>query len=93
MNPLADDDTARAAVNAAARGLHLPTMREVAGKRAERRRVRRVGEGHFPRIKRLADFNLDAAPTLTATQFATLASGTYRDAGEPGVLLGDSGTG
>ena len=61
--------------------------------RSERRRVRRVSEARFPRIKRLADFDTDAAPSITAATIATLASGGYLDAGEPVVLLGDSGTG
>jgi len=61
--------------------------------RAERRRQRRVTEARFPRIKRLADFDLAAAPSVNAATIATLASGAYLDAGEPVVLLGDSGTG
>lgn len=61
--------------------------------RAERRRTRRINAAKFPRIKRLAEFNVDAVPTLRAAQLATLAAGTYIDAGEPVVLLGDSGTG
>jgi DNA replication protein DnaC len=47
----------------------------------------------FPRIKTLADFNLDAAPSIAPAVFAALASGAYLDAGEPVVALGDSGTG
>ncbi len=61
--------------------------------RAERRRQRRVTEAHFPRIKRLADFDLAAAPSVNAATIATLAACNYLDAGEPVVLLGDSGTG
>jgi len=61
--------------------------------RAERRRQRRVTEARFPRVKRLADFDLSAAPMINAATIATLASGAYLDAGEPVVLLGDSGTG
>ena len=60
--------------------------------RAERRRHRRIHEARFPRIKRLADFDLSAAPVNAAT-IAMLASGAYLDKGEPVVLLGDSGTG
>ena len=44
-------------------------------------------------MKRLADFDLAAAPTVNAATIATLASCSYLDAGEPVVLLGDSGTG
>lgn len=61
--------------------------------RSERRRHRRITEARFPRIKRLADFDLAAAPTINAATIATLASCAYLDAGEPVVLLGDSGTG
>jgi len=61
--------------------------------RAERRRTRRIHEARFPRIKRLADFDLAAAPTVNPASIATLASGAYLAAGEPVVLLGESGTG
>jgi DNA replication protein DnaC len=61
--------------------------------RTERRRQRRITEARFPRIKRLGDFDLSAAPTVNPATIATLASGSYLDAGEPVVLLGDSGTG
>jgi len=61
--------------------------------RSERRRQRRVTEARFPRVKRLADFDLAAAPTVNAATIATLAGCGYLDAGEPVVLLGDSGTG
>lgn len=112
------EPAAQAAIGAATRELHLPTVRAEAMRlaelakrsrlsylafladvlsevddRAERRRVRRVHEARFPRIKRLADFNLDAAPTVNPATIATLAHGAYLDAGEPIVLLGDSGTG
>jgi len=60
--------------------------------RTSRRRTRRIAEARFPRIKRLADFNPDAIPGIAAT-LATLATGAWIDAGEPVVLLGDSGTG
>jgi DNA replication protein DnaC len=60
--------------------------------RASRRRTRRIGEARFPRLKRLADFSTDVIPGI-APQLATLASGAWIDAGQPLVLLGDSGTG
>ncbi len=107
-----------AAIGAASRELHLPTVRteaerlaEVAERsraghlpyladvlsaeideRAERRRQRRIREARFPRMKRLADFDVTASPVDAAT-IAALASGAYLDKGEPVVLLGDSGTG
>ena len=61
--------------------------------RSERRRQRRVTEARFPRAKRLGDFDLNAAPTINPATIATLATCAYLDAGEPVVLLGDSGTG
>jgi DNA replication protein DnaC len=60
--------------------------------RTSRRRTRRIAEARFPRIKRLADFNTDHIHGIAAT-LAALASGAWIDAGEPVVLLGDSGTG
>jgi len=61
--------------------------------RAERRRTRLVHEARFPRLKRLADFDYAAAPTVEPAVIATLAGGGYLAAGQPVVLLGDSGTG
>lgn len=61
--------------------------------RSERRRARRVSDARFPRVKRLADFDLAAAPSVNPATINTLAGGAYLDAGEPVVLLGDSGTG
>jgi len=60
--------------------------------RASRRRTRRISEARFPRLKRLADFNPDHLPGIAA-QLAALANGAWIDAGQPLVLLGDSGTG
>ena len=119
MTTTTTDTAAAASIEAAARELRLPAIREQAGRlaaqaqrtkatylgfladtltlefddRAERRRARRIHEARFPRLKRLADFNLDAAPTINPATIATLASGGYMDAGEPVVLIGDSGTG
>ena len=118
MSPITDT-AAQAAIGAAARDLHLPTVRDEAVRlaetavrerqshlvylaevlsaevedRAERRRVRRITEAKFPRIKTLADFDLDAAPSIQPAVFAALAAGAYLDSGEPVVALGDSGTG
>lgn len=61
--------------------------------RNARMRLRRVGEAKFPRTKRLADLDLSALPNLPPATLAHLAGGTWIDAGEPLVLLGDSGTG
>ncbi|MGB8379860.1 MAG: IS21-like element helper ATPase IstB [Dermatophilaceae bacterium] len=76
---------------------HLAYLAEVlcaeVDDRDQRRRARRVNEARFPRIKRLADFNLDLVPTIAPATLAHLASGAYLDAGDPVVMLGDSGTG
>ncbi len=45
--------------------------------RTERRRTRRIHDARFPRIKRLAEFDLDAAPTIEPATIATLAAGHY----------------
>jgi DNA replication protein DnaC len=113
------DAAAQAAIGAAARELHLPTIRAEAARLAEiaarerhthlaylaeilsaelddrsaRRRARRIAEARFPRLKRLADFNADAVPSVSPSQLAHLATGAWIDNGEPLVLLGDSGTG
>ena len=76
---------------------HLGFLAEVLAaevdERAERRRVRRVAEARFPRLKRLVDFSTDTVPTIPAALLASLAGGAYLEAGDPVVLLGDSGTG
>ena len=113
------DAAAQASIGAAARELHLPTVRTEAARladiahrerqshlgylaevlaaevddRSERRRTRRINDAKFPLLKRLAEFNIDAVPTITAATLGHLATGHYMDAGEPIVLLGDSGTG
>ena len=118
MSPITEA-AAQAAIGAAARDLHLPTIRDEAARlaeiavrerqshliylaevlsaevddRAERRRARRIGEAKFPRLKHLADFNLDAVPSIQPAVLAALASGAYLDAGQPIIALGDSGTG
>jgi len=61
--------------------------------RESRRRLRRVHEGKFPRLKRLEDLDLSVLPNLPAATLAALSAGAWIDKGEPVVLLGDSGTG
>jgi DNA replication protein DnaC len=85
--PTTADAAAQASIGAAARELHQPTVR------TERRRTRRINDAKFPRLKRLADFNIDAVPGIATAILGQLAGGHYMDAGEPVVLLGDSGTG
>jgi DNA replication protein DnaC len=96
--PTVRDQAARLAQTAARqRHTHLAYLAEVLSAelddRTERRRARRIAEAKFPRLKRLADFNTDLVPAITPAQIAHLAAGAYLDAGEPVVLLGDSGTG
>jgi DNA replication protein DnaC len=92
-----DQATRLAEIAARQRRTHLAYLAEVLAAelddRTERRRARRITEAKFPRLKRLADFNADAVPAIAPAQLATLATGAWIDAGEPPVLLGDSGTG
>jgi DNA replication protein DnaC len=61
--------------------------------REARRRERRIAEARFPRVKHLAEFDLGATPSIGPAVLGTLAQGAWICAGEPVVLLGDSGTG
>ncbi len=61
--------------------------------RTERRQQRRIKQAKFPRLKRLEDFDMAAAPSVNPATIATLAKGGYLAKGDPVVLLGDSGTG
>lgn len=76
---------------------HLAFLAEVLSAecddREARRRIRRVKEAKFPRLKRLEDFDADLLPDLPPATLAHLAGGAWITAGEPLVLLGDSGTG
>ena len=113
------EPAAEAAIGAACRVLHLPTVRAEAGPLADaaakervthraylaevlsaevdqrdgRRRARRLHRSPLPRLKRLEDFDLAAAPNVNPATLAALAKGAWIDAGEPVVLIGDSGTG
>ena len=79
------------------RATHRAYLAEVLGAELEerdgKRRERRVAEARFPRQKRLADFDLAAAPAIPPATLAGLASLAWVAAGEPVVLLGDPGTG
>jgi len=61
--------------------------------RAQRRALRRIVEARFPQVKRLSDFRFEDAPTISATQIAQLAEGTYIERAENVLFIGDSGTG
>ena len=113
------EEAAGVAIGAAARVLHLPTVRASADElaaaavrdrvthraylaellsaevddRESRRRERLIAEARFPRVKRLAEFDLGATPSIGPAVLGTLAQGAWIAAGEPVVLLGDSGTG
>jgi DNA replication protein DnaC len=96
--PTIRDQAARLAeIAARERSTYLAYLAEILAAelddRSARRRARRIADARFPRIKRLADFNTDAVPAITPALLARLASGAYLEAGEPVVLLGDSGTG
>ena len=95
------DAAAQASIGAAARELHLPTVRSEAARlaeiairerqthlaylaevlaaevddRTERRRTRRINDAKFPRLKRLADFNVDAVPSIQPATLGQLAAG------------------
>jgi DNA replication protein DnaC len=76
---------------------HLAFLSEVLGAELEerngRRRERRIADARFPRLKRLAEFDLSAAPSIPPATLAALATLGWVAAGEPVVLLGDPGTG
>ena len=92
-------DQADALAEAAARDrlTHRAFLAEVLtaelDERDGRRRERRIAEARFPRLKRLDDFDLAAAPTILPGTLAALARLAWVAAGEPVVLLGDPGTG
>lgn len=61
--------------------------------RDNRARARRIKEAKFPRSKRLEDLDLAQIPDLPPATLTHLATGAWIEAGEPLVLLGNSGTG
>jgi DNA replication protein DnaC len=61
--------------------------------RLQRRKLRLVHEAGFARPKRLEDFDYTANPAISAQVIGTLAGPAWVRAGQPLVLLGDSGTG
>ena len=79
------------------RSSHQAFLAELLGAEVEerdaRRRERRIAEARFPRLKRLEDFDLSAAPTVPPATLAALTGLAWVTAGEPVVLLGDPGTG
>ncbi|MGK2854038.1 MAG: ATP-binding protein, partial [Microbacteriaceae bacterium] len=96
--PTVRDESTRIATAAAkARLSHQAFLAEVLAAecddRDHRRRLRRVNEAKFPRHKRLTEFDTTRLPDLPPATLAHLAGGAWIDAGQPLVLLGDSGTG
>jgi DNA replication protein DnaC len=96
--PTVRAEAARLADDAARAGLtHRAFLAEVLAAevddRDSRRRERRIAEARFPRIKRLADFDLSAAPSINPATFAAVCRLGWLEAGEPFVALGDPGTG
>ncbi len=61
--------------------------------RAERREHRRLLDARFPALKRLEDFRFDDNPRIPRATIAALAEGSWIDAHESVIFVGDSGTG
>jgi DNA replication protein DnaC len=61
--------------------------------RAERREKRRLIDARFPAIKRLEDFRFADNPKVPQATIAALAEGSWIEARESVILIGDSGTG
>ncbi|MDQ2896367.1 MAG: IS21-like element helper ATPase IstB [Actinomycetota bacterium] len=61
--------------------------------RAERRERRRLLDARFPALKRLEDFRFDDNPRIPRATIAALAEGSWIDAHESVIFVGDSGTG
>ena len=97
--PTVRSESGRIATDAAKERIgHLAFLAEVLSAevddRSERRRIRRISEAKFPRLKRLSEFDVDASPTqVGAAALGALASGSFMETASPVVLLGDSGTG
>ncbi len=87
---IADDATRERLTH---RGFLAEVLAAEVDERAQRRQARRLLEAHFPRLKRLEDFDTTVTPGVPPATVAALAQGAFIDAGAPVVLLGDSGTG
>jgi DNA replication protein DnaC len=87
---IADDATHQRLTH---RGFLAEVLAAEVDERAQRRRARRLLEAHFPRRKRLEDFDTTVAAGVPPATVAALHAGAFIDAGAPVVLLGDSGTG
>jgi DNA replication protein DnaC len=87
---IADDATRERLTH---RGFLAEVLAAEVDERAQRRKARRLLEAHFPRMKRLEDFDTTVASGVPPATVAALQQGGFIDAGAPVVLLGDSGTG
>jgi DNA replication protein DnaC len=68
-------------------------VREALEARAQRTRERRLAACHFPFIKRLADFEWEAQPSLNRAEVERLASLHFIDAHDNAAFLGPPGLG
>ncbi len=65
----------------------------VLGEEVARRRRHLVRQAHFPRAKRIEDFDFAANPSVSPEQVAALCRPDWVTAGQPLCLIGGSGTG
>src|SRR6202162_3992629 len=76
---------------------HLSYLEALLGAEVEDRHqhavARRIKDSHFPKVKTLEDFAFSDAPHLPAAQIRNLAEGGYLSRSEPGIFLGENGTG
>lgn len=61
--------------------------------RAERRRLRRIADARFPRLKTLEDFHFAEAPQIPAGKIRELSGCAFIKSAETVILLGEPGTG
>jgi DNA replication protein DnaC len=84
---IADDATRERLTH---RGFLAEVLAAEVDERAQRRKARRLLEAHFPRLKRLEDFDTTVTPGVPPATVAALQAGAFIDAGAPVVLLGDA---
>jgi DNA replication protein DnaC len=76
---------------------HTSYLAELLGAEVDERErhtiERRLREARLPRMKRLDEFDFQAAPHIPAGLLRQLAEGGYIERAEPVIFLGDSGTG
>ncbi len=76
---------------------HMAYLAELLGAEVDERErhtiERRLREARLPRMKRLDEFDFQAAPHIPAARVRELAEGGYIERAESVIFLGDSGTG